>query len=124
MNTTFISAALLNMDPKLVRACAIWAALRIAEHELPHHTIVCGLADATLSLELHQSASALSLDAANDKHCSSGIRSAIYALNSHNFRIHAHHTLVELAKQQGLHFVHAMLSDLFETNSSPLEFAA
>lgn len=123
MNTTFLTAALQNMEPQLVRACALWAALRVSEHELPGYMVEVGLADALLSFECNEPASALSLRAALDESCPSAVRSAIFSLYVENFRLHAHHALVELAKQQGLHLVNNMLSDLLESDASPLEVA-
>jgi hypothetical protein len=125
MNTSFISASLANMEPRLVRACALWAALRVCEHETPRVQIVAGVELAVASLLAASTASEQSMWAAMQDDCPSAARSAIFALNDNpNFRIHAHHALVELAKQQGLHFVEAMLNDTFESGSSPLEEAA
>lgn len=127
MNTTFINVALKNMEPRLVRACALWAAARICEHDLPEYKFEVAVSLAIDALSNNEGASDYILEAANHEACPSGVRSALYAQsahNEHNFRIHANHALTELAKQQGLHFVHAMLADLFETNTSPLEVAA
>ncbi len=124
MNTSFISASLAYMQPQLVKACALWAALRICEHETPDAQIISGVEHAIDSLRRSTTASEHSMFITT-LDCPSGVRSAIYSLNDNrNFRIHAFHALTELAKQQGLHFVEAMLNDLFETNSSPLEVAA
>lgn len=112
------------MEPRLVRACALWAALRICEHETPHYSVQAAVENAVFSLSRATTVSehamwATTLD------MPSGIRSAIYCMNENlNFRLHAEHALLELARQQGLHFVEAMLNDLFETQTSPLEFAA
>lgn len=121
MKTSFINAALAHMEPRMVRACALWAALRVCEHSTPHYSIVAGVENAVASLLLGTTASVHSMWAATLEDCPSAVRSAIYSLNEYgNFRIHAEHALVELAKQQGLHFVEAMLNDTFESGVSPL----
>lgn len=124
MNTTFISASLLHMDARLVKACALWAALRIAEHETPKESIVAGLVFAVDDFRRDAAPCGVSAVAAYSRDCPSAIRSAIFGLMSENFRLHAEHALVELAKQQGVHFVNAMLNDLHESNTSPLEGVA
>lgn len=124
MNTTFISASLAHMEPQLVRACALWAGFRIAEHDTPGYSIVAALENSMVTLSTH-TASEHSFYVAMFETCPSGIRSAILCQQENdNFRLHAHHALVELAKQQGLHLVNNMLSDLHETQASPLGAAA
>lgn len=50
---------------------------------------------------------------------SSGVRSAVFALACDNYKLHTFHSLSELAKVLGWHYVSNTVADMLETNEAP-----
>jgi hypothetical protein len=117
--SNFTWAVVQNLDESLCKTLAVWAALQLAqesfsdEESIALHLTTLYLTDRTANTLTTATGIAMR------ESVSSGVRSAILAQSVDNYRLHTFHTLTELAKVIGQHFVDNTLADILETNEAP-----